>query len=238
MLTGIRSAGFPPEGSGILYNNGNHAAIVNSVNTVWDVGIRSLFPALPELLAVRPFIYLSFMSITSLYPFQPDNGGLYDSIFDVRVVRRARALFIWKELSAYPSDDPNSPQYLVSFYIETSAPFCASDLAYALLRFTDDATRTYVINDYNFDPYHLPTLRRLTYFLSPSGVYGTAFFDGLQHVYQNTHAIASVDPSLRFYPDHGTYFPLTTWPEREPSLLTREIVGDCWSTTRFVNPPR
>lgn len=43
----------PDEGPGVQFTQQNHAAIVAVVNTVHQLGIPTLFPLLPELLAVR-----------------------------------------------------------------------------------------------------------------------------------------------------------------------------------------
>ncbi|KAL1949031.1 hypothetical protein VTO73DRAFT_10837 [Trametes versicolor] len=196
--------GFPDEGYGVRYTHPSRTAITAVTNTVYKLGVPALFPILPQLLA-------------------PDNGGLYHNAL-LETTTDPCALLIWEELDIASRVAHHFARHVVHFKIFTEAPHSAAHLAFVLLRLVE-ATST---------SSHVVKMKDLSYAITPTTVYGSAYFTGFERAYAYASAFAVANPYFQFAPSTDKQLPLSTWPESRHDLAHSDIVRRCYAAIRSL----
>lgn len=76
-------------------------------------------------------------------------------------------------------------------------------------------------------------MKDLSYCLTPSAVYATVYFTGLERAYANADDFANSKPLYyTFAPLGDRDWPVTTWPPDERKLAHVDNVADCYETLR------
>ncbi|KAH9852995.1 hypothetical protein C2E23DRAFT_859610 [Lenzites betulinus] len=113
--------------------------------------------------------------------------------------------------------------YGIHFAIETEAPSCAVQLALLLAHLATDGGNAMATS-------RTPKLADLVYSITPSGVYGTAYFNGLRRTYKAVKATANIDSYFSRILS-GTEMPISTLPDGSRALAQPQLVLDCYETT-------
>ncbi len=127
---------------------------------------------------------------------------------------------MWEHLLPHSELYPRAT-HAVYFSVVSNAPSTAVHLAFTLLKLTYDAQLDFMLNDYEFDPAHIPRMRHLAYAMSRTGVSGAAYFSDFEIPYRKAvrnsaaQSVLSVD---------GQFLPLTTWPPLDGVLLNNAVV--------------
>lgn len=117
------------------------------------------------------------------------------------------ALLIWEKLDGAASLNHQGATHVVYFRLFGDAPKCAGYLAGLLLSLVSNETPAVS------PPRHVK-LKKLVYSILPSAVHGTAYFTGLDDVYDRADAFATAHPYFRFTPTvNQPNLPVTTIPE-------------------------
>lgn len=216
-------AGYPDEHDGVKYTTRNRSTIIGVVNTACQVGVPALFPILPELLAVRTTLTVAAHTLTDL---QPANGGAYNTHLPDGD-HAINALLIWEELDIRGRLAHKHATYGIHFALEVEAPACAVQLALLLIHLATDGGSAIATP-------RTPKLADLVYSITPSGVYGTAYFNGLRRAFKAAKNIARID-SYFSRTLSGTEMPISTLPPVSRALAQPQLVFDCYETVRYTS---
>lgn len=165
---------------------------------------------------------------------QPNNGGIYrNSCF--LTTPDIRALFIWEELDLPERILHHYATHAIHFRLFCEAPDSARQLAFTLVQLLRDATSTSDANSAHHGDYALPVMKDLSYCLTPSTVYATAYFTGFERAFAIADDFANSNPQYYTYAPLGDRdWPVTTWPADQRELAHVDNIADCYETLRYV----
>lgn len=143
-----------------------------------------------------------------------------------------RVLFIWEQLDIAARMAHHYARHVVHFQIFSEAPYCAGHLALVLLRLIDNAAAQHVPNVATVNTARLPKLKDLCYSITPSSVYGSAYFTGFELAYASANAFANDNAYFTFNPSGNRPLPVSTWPDNRRDIAVPDNVRDCYTTVQ------
>lgn len=137
---------------------------------------------------------------------QPSSQYRTDRLLDaVRHVKDTPVIFVWSKAQIILSSPIQDVTYAVSFFIPSTTPFHALDLAYVMLRFSDMHIRECDYRRFN--------LISATYNIDMTGTSGVLLYDNrLKSAYRKARASARAAGGNIASVLHGLDVAVSTWP--------------------------